>query len=208
MTIAASAGGAGDGAARRVVSKAEFSRMIGRSKAAVTGYVKDGKISGRALDHEDGVERIVVDEALRQLDLTLDPIQRAAQASAASAAAAIPPALNNDQQRLVRANAELKETQALRARAELLASNGTWVRTAEIQPAWSRRLVELMALIEAAFPDLADELLAVPTGDRKSVILALRRGFRSVRQKIADQMGATAAGVATSQQAEEDEPQG
>lgn len=205
MTIAARSGGAGDGAVRRVVTKAEFSRMIGRSKAAVTGYVKEGKLTGGALDHEDGVEKIVVDEALRQLDMVLDPIQRAAQAS--TAAATIPSAMSNDQQRLVRANAEIKETQALRSRAELLASNGAWVRTAEIQPAWSRRLVELLSLIEAAFPDLADDLLAVPAGDRKGIILALRKGFRTVRQRVADRMGAVAAVVAPDQPVAEDEPQ-
>lgn len=187
MTIAASSGGAGDGAGRRVVSKAEFSRMIGRSKAAVTGYVKDRKLSGAALVDDEGVEKIDVDVALRQLDLTLDPIQRAAQASTAAAVQDLP--LNDDQRRLVRANAEIKETQSLRARADLLASNGNWVHAGEVRSAWGRRLAELLMLIEAEFPTVVDALAKIPPGDRRAMTLELRKAFRQVRQRVADRMG-------------------
>src|SRR5690606_3975313 len=66
-------------AARERVSKAEFARRIGRSKAAVSGYIKDGKLSGAALVPSDRGEMIDVTEALAQLGRSLDPVQRVAQ---------------------------------------------------------------------------------------------------------------------------------
>lgn len=195
------------------ISKAEFARQRGVSRAAVTGYIASGKISGEALVVQDGREMIRPDLAEQQLNERLHAGQRLGALAAGAAGAPIgggPIGLqvqNGDQLRYQRSAADLKEVAALRAKMEMLERNGSWVRSAEVQPAWSRRLSELLILIEAEFPDMADLVIkAAREGGRREVMVALRQGFRALRTKVAARMGAEAAALpetAAPQQADE-----
>lgn len=186
-----------EAAERELVTQAEFARRIRRSKAAVTGYIKDGKLSGEAIVETSEGRRIDVTEATRQLAVRLDPVQRVAQPTVQPSAGAPAAAGNNaaapveqDEHalRLRRSKAELSEVQAARARAELMERNGEWLRGDEVTAAWTRGVGELLGQIEAGFEDMADALLKVPQGNRKAMIVALRQAFRGVRGKIAQQL--------------------
>jgi len=66
-------------APRELVTKAEFARRVKRSPGRVSQWIGEGKISGPALVDDAGTQKIDLAVAVRQLGLSLDIGQQAAQ---------------------------------------------------------------------------------------------------------------------------------
>ena len=62
-----------------IATKSQYAKLKGRSPCTVSCWLRDGKISRRALVGSGPQARIWVEQADRDLLLTLDPSQQAAQ---------------------------------------------------------------------------------------------------------------------------------
>ena len=65
---------------KTLVTKAQYAALKGRRASSVSNWIRWGKISKRALVGDGVRARIWVEQADRDLLLTLDPSQQAAQA--------------------------------------------------------------------------------------------------------------------------------
>jgi hypothetical protein len=65
---------------RTIITKGEYARLKERSPAAVSIWIRDGKISRDALIGEGNAAKIWVEQADADLARSLDPAQQAAQA--------------------------------------------------------------------------------------------------------------------------------
>lgn len=182
--------GAGRGA-RRTMRKSEFAEHIGVSKGRVSQYISEGKLAGPALVPGPKGDLVDVEEALRQLDMRLDPVQRTAQPTAS----VVPSSTDPDIARWNKARADGAETKSERDRAELLESNGTWLDAAKTRRTWSRDLAELMSLIESEFPTMAEALSRVSKGDVRAMVVALRQQTRAMRTRLAARFRDVAASL-------------
>lgn len=205
------------GGARRLVTKAELARITGRSAGRISQWIKAGRLHGAALEITPEGEKVNLAVALAQLGASLDMAQQLGQAKpllagldagldlggddeSAGPARALPPAAG-DQQRLLKAKADEAEHRAHRSRIDLLAQNGAWARIGEIEPAWRRNLGDLLGRIEAALPELAEQLAGEP--DPKAAIIATRQWWRALRAKLAGEAKEAAASMPTTSPAEE-----
>ncbi|MGL4963175.1 MAG: hypothetical protein ACRC67_18230 [Inquilinus sp.] len=187
-----------------LVTKAEFARLTKRSPGRVSQWIKAGQLHGAALVDDNGVEKIDADVARAQLGLSLDPTQLIAQgalplpasdeddpdvpeAAPAPRAPRAEPMLPEDQRRMLKAKADEQEIRTQRARQDLLAQNGQWIRVADVRRTWQRGLADLLSRIEAAFPDMGEAIAAEAGGDARRTTIALGRQFRELRQKLGDQ---------------------
>jgi len=126
------------------VTKGEFADMLGRTPSAISNWIKDGKLSGAALEGQGRSARVVVPEALRQLGMKLDVRQQMAQARPVETGSAgpvhsSPPrgAVGDAQERLAAAKAEREELALHRERAEAHARNGHWLPTGQARVEFS-----------------------------------------------------------------------
>ncbi len=187
-----------------LISKIDFARRVGRSPSRVSHWIAEGKIRGDALVRVGAGDQINLEIALEQLGVNLDIVQQAAQerpllrgligdAAAdldADAGPARAPIDDTDQRRLMKAKADAAETRAEQDRIALMAENGQWVRAAEVAAIWKRGIGDLLGLIEAELPAMAEDLAAELGGDPKAATIALRKRFRVLRQRVADEAAA------------------
>lgn len=158
-----------------IVTKSEFAKRVGKLPSAVSNWIARGKLSGSALT-ADG--RIVVDEALRQLDMTVDPGRGApppAMRPAADAAQPEPGSLAALRIRRETLAIEQAERQAAIERGELVQSDA-------VARQWSGELEELLAAVELLFIELPAKL---GLGTREAVETA-RREWREFRRRRAE----------------------
>lgn len=170
-----------------IITKSEFASRRGVSAAAVSQWIKAGRISGAALVGTGRAAMINVAEAERQLSARLDMGQQLAQASVRPTASATPP-VDDPQSRYQAARAEAAEIDTARARRRDLAERGLYLVTADARDAWEGELAALVLAVDQWLPDLALSLAAqgVTVSDKKRVTLALRASWRAFRQARAD----------------------
>lgn len=187
-----------------LLTKAEFARhpRVKRSPGRVSQWLSEGRIRGDAIEHTAEGDRINLEIALTQLGIGLDVSQQAAQVEPILPLAGAPGAEpsdddeaaplaaapgNSDQLRLLRAKADGAVIKAEQDRIALMAENGQWVRASTVTATWQRNLGDLLALIEANLPQMADEVAAELGLDAKAMTIAMRRHFRALRQRLADE---------------------
>ncbi|WP_133125854.1 hypothetical protein [Thalassospira marina] len=180
-----------------VVSKSEFARMIGVSKARVSQLISEGKISGEALRGDGRSAKIVVAVATAQLKATLDIDQRAANGradlssdepvfddlSSGESDTAQRPLSTDDlykQERLRKLQDENEER--LEKRRE---KRGIYVRSDAMRSTVLRHVGAMIDGIEADLGQWAEELAAETDGSIKKIKHILRTQFRETRTKLA-----------------------
>lgn len=176
------------------VSKGEFAQMVRRSPAAISNWIRDGKLSGDALVGEGNRARINVAVALGQLGLSLDLGQQLAQPepillpeTPVATSPDLPAPLSDAQKRLAEAKAAQAELDLSVSQAEAAQMEGRWVETTAAQEAWSRELSGIWRSVETwLVTGAASDIAAMDVRDARSVGTVLKSGFRALRQRIAD----------------------
>lgn len=166
------------------VSKGAFAIMLGRMPSAVSNWIARGKIWGPAIT-ADG--KIVVDEALRQLGLTIDP-GRGRPDLAKPPIPAPPPAPDEDPDTLAQVRLA-REKLALEAQQRAAAiERGELVRAEEVSRLWASELGDLILAVEQWAVDLPAKL-----GLGRDAVDLVRREFREFRARRAEQAAAATA---------------
>jgi hypothetical protein len=170
-----------------IVTKSDFARAIGVTRGAVGAMVKRGQISGPALIERGG--RIVIDAdiAREQLRSRLDARQRVANGRARLVGDREAPTGDPDpvMGKLKAARLRQAELAIQKSESEAAERAGRLV-LADAMLAESGRIAGAMvAGIEGGLLELANAV-AVGTGaDQRDVLVALRRGWRALRTRLA-----------------------
>lgn len=184
-----------------VLSKTEFAKLKQRSPACVTKWLKLGKISPAALIEVDGIQKIIVEQAERDLSRSLDPAQQFAQENpaigmtlpTASSEASVPAAPSprraaddDDLARKRKADADRSEEEAIAARRRNAAEEGRWVEADAAQKEFNKEMAALFAGFESfLFNDVARDVGNRHSCDWKAEATHLRQIFRAYRSKVA-----------------------
>jgi hypothetical protein len=201
---------------RTIVTKGEYARLKQRSAAAVSIWIRDGKISRAALIGEGNAAKIWVEQADADLARTLDPAQQAAQSHPVGpiAAAALPltspasiaPApplaiggapLDDDFARRRRAEADLAELQAEHTRRKMAQDEGRWIEAAAAAKEWGRALTNIIGETETFIGSTLARETAEQFGlDFKTLSVAFRKSYHKHRaaaaQSALDELAALA----------------
>lgn len=181
-------GASGDGrrgapaAASDVVSKSEYARMRSRSPAAISHWIRDGRLHGPAFVGVGRSARVVVAEADRQLARLLDPSQQAVQPAAAAPDATVV----TDRDKYLEARARREQLEVERAELRMKAEQRQWFRREDIAAEVNRQLDELRRRLDELAQREAEMLereFGLPV---REATLALRRVHRTVRREVAD----------------------
>lgn len=159
------------------ISKSAYAIRHGVAPSAVSNWIARRKLSGAALT-ADG--RIVVEEADRQLDLTIDP---------ARGRPSPPPRGRGDDGKDTLAALRIeRETLALEAGRRAAALDaGELVNAAAAAKAWATELDDLLAAVELFVTDLPPKL-----GLGREAVDLVRREWRDFRRRRAQQAEAAA----------------
>lgn len=183
-----------------LISKGDFAARRGVSPAAVSQWISGGKISGAALVGTGRMAKINVEEAERQLGVTLDPAQQLHRQGVRPTASAAPPAALPDpaddhQARYARARADSAEIEAERARRRIQEERGRYVLADAAAEAFSRELAEMVQAGEQWVMDAGAALAAELGTDAKTTTAALRRQWRALRSRWAAEAAARRDGA-------------
>jgi hypothetical protein len=170
-----------------VISKSEFARGIGVGRSSVGNMIRRQQISGDALVERGGRILVDADIARRQLRDRLDVKQREINGRAKldgdvtgepDAPDPIMAALKSARLRTVElANAKAEEEAAVRS--------GRLALAADLRAEIGRVAGSMIAGFEGGLPELANAV-AVDTGaNQRDVLVALRRGWRALRTRLA-----------------------
>ena len=196
---------------KTVVTKGEYARLKGRSPAAVSNWIADGRISAAALIGDGNRARIWVEQADADLARNLDPTQQWSQRAPIDlrlearpaaidhgAAYEVRPSSRVDQaavddddiRRRRRADADKAEHDAEAARRRNAVDEGRWMEAAAGQREWARELGRVISDIETFLASTLAHSLAEKYGlDWKELSVELRRAFRQHRTAAADGAG-------------------
>jgi len=157
-----------------VVSKLEFSRIVGVSPARVSQYLAEGRISGAAVIGVGRHAKIDVALAQEQLRDCLDSDQRIANGRARLAVARSP--IEED----IKAE-RLRQLQHLNAKAaeEADARRGRYILAEDAKQELGRVAGRLVAAFEGALPELAAAIAASSAMSQRDALHALRRAWRA-----------------------------
>jgi hypothetical protein len=168
-----------------IKTKTEFARLLGVDPAAVSNYIRRGKLTAPALTRNG---RVNVKLGLAQLGRTVDPVMRASRRSPAIPTTADPgPAWSPNSQdtqasyQLLRARALSASVDAERARRGLMVERGKYMLAAQAEADWARVLTMILQNVELSIADLALSL-----GLDREKTLALRRWWRNQRLRAAE----------------------
>jgi len=169
-----------------ILSKGAYAIRLGKMPSAVSNWIARGKLTGAALT-ADG--RIVVEEADRQLGLSVDPGRGRPSISDLVSPPALRAIDRDEPQSLAQVRLQ-RETLALEAQQRAAATErGELMRVDEASRAWAAELEDLLLATEQFVVDLPAKL-GEPT--REAVDVA-RREWREFRRRRAEQMSAPAA---------------
>lgn len=177
---------------KTLLTKGQYAQLKGRSPAAVSHWIADGKISAAAISGEGQRAKIWVEQADRDLAASLDAEQQDRQGAplalpaAVQASASVPIGLD-DVARRRKADAENAELAAEERRRKLAADSGKWIEAEAAQKKWSQELTRIIADMEIFVTStLATEIAGQFALDGKQVAVAMREHFRSYREGVAD----------------------
>lgn len=177
---------------RTLVTKGQYAQLKGRSPAAVSHWIDDGKISVAALIGVGQRAKIWVEQADRDLAASLDSEQQDRQAapvlppSVAPASASMPIG-TDDISRRRKADADAAELVAEERRRKLAADSGKWIEAELAKKVWAQELTRIVSDMEIFVTStLATEIAGQFALDGKQVAVAMREHFRSYREGVAD----------------------
>lgn len=154
-----------------IISKSAFAARRGVSVSAVCKWIERKRIAGPALT-ADG--RVVVDEAERQLGISLDVVR-------SEAASRIARAGDDDEPKTLSTREQILAVELEQKRRRLEVEKGVYVRADQVRAERGRALVQMIAAIDNWLPSLAIELGL----DRETEAL-LRASWRRFRERQAD----------------------
>ena len=205
------------------ITKAEFSRQCGVSRARVTQWVRERKIDGAALVGEGTAARIDPAIAVHQLRERLDVNQRfgknglntrldgaaTGQKTTGRDDRPQPSAISETVEAQIKAQ-KLRQVQLMTSRLEEedRRRRGVYIEAAGARGEMSRLASELLSAVEGALPDLASDLSAKFEISAREAVHCLRAGFRRFRERTAARYAAVAAGAPRTKPTGEDEPGG
>lgn len=177
-----------------IVSKQDYAAMRGRSPAAVSHWIAQGKLKAPALVGVGRSAKINVALADQQLSTVLDIGQQMAQAqpilpgATTEAPAATVPLVEDDQRLFLRAKREREELDLSVARAKAAELEGRWLDVQLAAEAWAGELGGIYRSIESWLLTVVPaEIAGLDKHDARSIGAHLKHGFRELRQRIADQ---------------------
>lgn len=175
-----------------IVTKAEFSRLVGVTRGRVSQWIAGGQIDGDALVRVGQSERIHVEAAQRQLGRRLDLDQRITKGRSRRDGADTLGAIQR--QRL----AQLELANA-HAREAALARAGLYVEADAARQEMGKIAGRLLASFEGGLPELASALAGHFQLPQRDVLHVLRTAWRGLRARLA---GEAVAGEAVAVSAE------
>ena len=182
-----------------LVSKAEFSRLAGVSKARVSQFIRDGWLSDAALVMDGRAQRIDLAEAHRQLGDRVAFDQRLV-VPAARARRGVSNATPGDGRGatlddLAREKLTAARLANARARAEAAANAGRFVEADQARAELGRVAARLVSTIEGSLPELAEPIAALGSTSERDALHALRGAWRSIRTRLAGVENAAATAM-------------
>ena len=175
---------------KTVVTKGRFAEMKGRTPAAVSNWIKRGRITATALVGEGNNARIWVEQAERDLALALDPAQQAAhpvpQAVITSDGAQAPAPGDDDLARRRKADADRAEQDAEAARRRNAVESGRWIEQEAAAKQWGAELAKIVTDTETFLTTTLARDIAERTGqDWKTLSAMIRDLYRKHRTTVA-----------------------
>lgn len=174
------------------VSKGEFARRLNVSAGRVSQYISEGKLKGAALEGEGRSARIVLAEALRQLNRSLDVGQMIGNGidtrltpPAQSPRPPPEPASSADLLSEQIKIEKLKEIQSRNRRQEIedRAARGEYTRTAEVRDGMRKVAGRVLTIVEGSLAEMAAEIASQFKIPQRDVLHILRLEMRQVRSK-------------------------
>ncbi len=192
------------------VTKAEFSRLCGVSRARVTQWITGGKISGEAIVGEGPRARIDADLATAQLRDRLDVDKRFGLNGLSTRLddqSAAPATAHESVEARIKAE-KLRHAQLMTSRLEEedRLRRGVYMETAAARAEMGRIAADNLASFEGALPDFANALAARLDISARDAVHCLRAEFRRIRERLAAAADAAAAKAPPTLAASEDEP--
>jgi phage terminase Nu1 subunit (DNA packaging protein) len=175
--------------ADELVSKSAFAALVGVSPAAVTKWLRLGRIDGKAIVGVGRSAKIRASVARAQLRRRLDPVQRASNGKARlGAASKTSDAIQVERLRALRAANEAAEV-AAKVKA------GVYVEADAMRVELGRVAGRVVALYDGMLPEVAETIAAASTLSARDALHVLRKAFRAAREKIAAAEGEAAAAL-------------
>lgn len=187
---------------RTVVSKSDYARLHSRTPAAVSQWLKDGKISKEALIGEGRNAKIWVERADLDLQETLDTVQQSFRPAAANAGATDAEIARRHRLAL----AKRAEHEAAMARRREMAEAGKWVRADEAQAEWMRQLSKTFGQVEHwARNVLPKELAGLYRLKWQALAVDVRKSFHALRTEMANAAHDERVQLEAAERAQQDE---
>jgi hypothetical protein len=178
---------------QQLVHKAEYARMRGRGKSAVSNWIAAGQLEAPALVMRDGVEMIDVEIADAMLAARLDQSQQLAQSSPMTGApldddddVKAGPGLAPEQREYLQLKVDEKKIAVERGRRALLAETGRYVEAADVERVWAREAAAMISEFEAWVYAYAQEFADEHNLDAAAVKLQARNSFNAFRARQAN----------------------
>jgi hypothetical protein len=179
---------------KTIETKQEFAARKNRKPSAISNWIAAGKISRTALVGEGVRARIWVEQAERDLMVSLDPGQQSAQPVPVTASLPsdtifrpAPAAEDEDLKRRRKADADRAEHEAESAKRKLLVDSGRYVVAADAAAAWGRESAKMVSDVETFMSTtLAREIAENHGLDWRAVSVEMRESFRKHRATAAE----------------------
>jgi len=170
-----------------IISKSEFSRAIGVSRAAVSAMISRGQIGGRALVERGG--RVLIDETIarQQLRARLDVRQRDANGRARLDGDRDAPEHELDPVLAALKAARLRQAELAIQKSESEAAEraGRLVLADAMRAESGRIAGAMVAGIEGGLVELANAVALDVGANQRDTLVSLRRAWRTLRTRLA-----------------------
>jgi hypothetical protein len=170
-----------------VISKSEFARALGVGRSAVGNMISRGQISGDALVERGGRILVDADVAREQLRGRLDVRQRLANGRARLDGDREAPTADPDpvMSKLKSARLRQAELAIQKSEAEAAERTGRFVLAADMRTEIGRIAGAMVASVEGGLAELANAVSLDTGASQRDVLVALRRGWRDLRTRLA-----------------------
>jgi hypothetical protein len=142
-----------------ILTKSGFAGRLGVNPAAISNLIRRQRLTSPAL-RADG--KIDVEQALRQLGRTVDPVMSASRGGPAiTGDGGVAAGSSGPAAQLLKARALSASVDAMRKRQQFMADSGRYMLTADATAEWGR-VLSVFLDVERSFADLALKLQSAP----------------------------------------------
>jgi hypothetical protein len=179
----------------RVVTQADFARLVGRHASQVTRWIKAGKLSSGCLDSRKGQTFIKVREAVAELEINLDSGQQFAQSRPIIGSGTTDVSKPENVSFQGSLATEIQEEKLreirnknMRGEAETLAALGELVRVSAYNAEIRRQLAPLLSTFDELPMDLTDAVGQVmgDTSKAPDLLIMFRQKLLALRLRWVD----------------------